>query len=62
VIGDEEKAAEAFEGEAANACLELMGGGGDEEEVSFFASSLGSAAMVMVVVCLGAHYILLFEK
>jgi len=61
VIGDEEKAAEAFEGEAANACLELMGGGGDEEEVSF-ASSLGSAAMVMVVVCLGAHSILLFEK
>ena len=61
MIGDEEKAAEAFEGEAAVACLELMGGGGDEEEVSF-ASSLGSAAMVMVVVCLGAHYILLFEK
>ena len=51
MISDEEEAAETFEGEALEACLELSCGGGDGE--SSFASSLGSAVIGII---LGAHF------
>ncbi len=49
MIGDEEETAEAFEGQAAVACLELRGGGGDGE--ASFASSSAT-----IVISLRAHY------
>jgi len=51
VVGDEEHAAEAFEREALEACLELPWGGGDCESSSF-ASSLDSVRVIV----LGAHF------
>ena len=52
MIGNEENAIEAFESEAAVACLELLRGGGDGE--ASFASS--STAIAVTIVSLGAHY------
>ena len=53
MIGNEENTIEAFESEAAVACLELLRGGGDGE-ASFASSS--SVAIVVIIVSLGAHY------
>ena len=53
MIGNEEDAIEAFESEAAVACLELLRGGGDGE-ASFASSS--SATIVVMIISVGAHF------
>ena len=50
MVGDEEHAAEAFEREALEACLELPWGGGDGESFTSFASWLDSVGRIHIVI------------